>query len=538
MSNRAVTLTSVYSKRSWRLVFTSFLLTCHQIGELLVPVTIGWLIDLMTRNVGWPGVITGLIVLALVFVFLSSSYRFGSRVGTRLALDVEHAQRMRVIDVALSERAPAASTGDVLTLATSDAARVGAFTTYLARGVAAFGLVIFALWNLISASLAMALTIIIGAPLLLAALALLAKRLETQSEAEQESAAAATSLASDFLSGVRVLRGIGAAREAAGRYRAKSQEAQRHAVRAASTLSALEGITVAANGVYLAIIACVGALIALDSQLSVGQLVASLGIATLMLEPLQTLAILPGLAARSRASAKRIDAYLRSQLQASLADAHEGLPSDFSVLPGLPAAGMIGIVDDGTEPGRAEGLQLALAAKQRASGIATLSVPHESTLFDVPLIDNVFLKTEQLSPNKPPLTQAETARLDAIADSAQLSDVLNSLPDGWASPLGEQGHALSGGQRQRVVLARALAAASRSLIMNNPMSALDSVTEADVAAKLRSEAQDALLVVVTASQVTLSQCQRVFFEDPEQGWITGTHSELLDIGEYRRTVSQ
>ena len=74
--------------------------------------------------------------------------------------------------------------------------------------------------------------------------------------------------------------------------------------------------------------------------------------------------------------------------------------------------------------------------------------------------------------------------LDAC-ETAGVAEFVDDLPDGYDTLIGERGVNLSGGQRQRVALARALIAGSRVLVLDDPMSAVDTETERHLVENLR-----------------------------------------------------
>jgi ATP-binding cassette subfamily B protein len=124
-----------------------------------------------------------------------------------------------------------------------------------------------------------------------------------------------------------------------------------------------------------------------------------------------------------------------------------------------------------------------------ASGLRQLAtlVPQESVLFNRSLRDNLcFAKPD-----------AEDAELYSALQVACLDSLLEKLPAGLESPVGERGYQLSGGERQRLSLARAVLSGTRVLVLDEATSALDAATASLVMARLRAEYADRTLAVVT-----------------------------------------
>ncbi|MGH9151511.1 MAG: ABC transporter ATP-binding protein, partial [Acidimicrobiales bacterium] len=93
------------------------------------------------------------------------------------------------------------------------------------------------------------------------------------------------------------------------------------------------------------------------------------------------------------------------------------------------------------------------------------------------------------------------------------------------------------GQRQRVALARALAASPRVLVLHDPTTAVDPVTEATLAAGLREWRTGATTIVVTTSPTLLATADRVSVVERGAVIAEGSHRELLDrCPPYARTV--
>ena len=124
---------------------------------------------------------------------------------------------------------------------------------------------------------------------------------------------------------------------------------------------------------------------------------------------------------------------------------------------------------------------------------------------------------------------SESAR--AAIHAAALADVVETLPNGLSTRVGEGGAMLSGGQRQRVALARALAARPPILVLHEPTTAVDSVTEALIAARLRDVRRGASTLVVTTSPTLLAVADRVVWIRADEVTV-GEHARLMNDPDY------
>jgi ATP-binding cassette, subfamily B, multidrug efflux pump len=150
-------------------------------------------------------------------------------------------------------------------------------------------------------------------------------------------------------------------------------------------------------------------------------------------------------------------------------------------------------------------------------------VPQEPVLFSASVAENIALA-------RPLATQSE---IEDAAGQAALHDEILSLPQGYATEVGERGVTLSGGQRQRVAIARALLSAAPLLILDDALSAVDTGTETTILDHLRQlralrPNQSVIAIAHRLSAVILADEIIVL----RQGHVIerGTHAELVSLG--------
>ena len=126
-----------------------------------------------------------------------------------------------------------------------------------------------------------------------------------------------------------------------------------------------------------------------------------------------------------------------------------------------------------------------------------------------------------------------------IEEAARLSgvdEIIERLPHGWDTLVGEGGRALSGGERQRVSIARALLKAAPIVLFDEATSALDPENESRITDAMAALRRDATLIVIAHKLDTITAADQIIVLD-EEGRVTqiGTHAELYSQadGQYR-----
>lgn len=124
--------------------------------------------------------------------------------------------------------------------------------------------------------------------------------------------------------------------------------------------------------------------------------------------------------------------------------------------------------------------------------------------------------------------EPDPARVAAAARAAHLEDVIANLPQGMATPIGDNGSRLSGGQRQRLAIARAIYKDAPILILDEATSALDSESERAVQEALDQLMRGRTTLVIAHRLSTIERADRIVVLAGGVIAEIGTHEELLD----------
>ncbi|WP_181274002.1 ABC transporter transmembrane domain-containing protein [Brevibacterium oceani] len=510
-----------------------------QVGEALVPVVMGAAIDEALAEGDASRLILWIGVLAAVFTVLSLSFRCMAQLAALAAELVGHRLRSTLSRQVLHApgSAGAKPDGAVVSLMTNDIMRAAALGLAV-YPVAEFAGVVFIAVSLLLIHWLLGLVVLVGAPLTVWLMGVLSGRLARDSRVYQTLLAKTVGRATDLVSGYRVIKGMRAESEATDRYRQTSRETLDGAYRNVGLLGRFLVGSTTVSGAFVAAVAALAAWFAIEGEISVGGLIAAVGLSQALLPPMRMLAMnaVPAWAA-ARGSSERI-------LEALTA---LGVPASG----GAEARGEIGPVPEHDSPSRAAGrvradtprLELQFGDREpvrvapdeivglRAdeAGAAALAEallrPESAQALSLTLdgldrrdpdFDRLWRDTTVISPHHATLfsgTVAETiGSCAADRERALLAAACEDFISGEAAELrqiGEMANRLSGGQRQRLALARAYAAEADLLVLHDPTTAVDSVTEQTIAARLPAIRRGRMTILIASSPVLLSICDRV-----------------------------
>jgi ABC-type multidrug transport system fused ATPase/permease subunit len=134
---------------------------------------------------------------------------------------------------------------------------------------------------------------------------------------------------------------------------------------------------------------------------------------------------------------------------------------------------------------------------------------------------------------------ATDAEVEEAARAAHAHEFIARLPKGYDTPIAEAGASLSGGERQRLSIARALLKDAPILILDEPTSSLDAISEEVVFSALRRLRQGRTTVVIAHRLSTIRDANRILVLHEGRIAAQGTHKELLASNElYRRMCAR
>jgi ABC-type multidrug transport system fused ATPase/permease subunit len=439
------------------------------------------------------------------------------------------------------------ATGEVVAIGTADLAQIGNALDVFGR--AAGALISFAVVSviLLRASVTLGLVVLIGVPVLLLAIIPILRPLQRRSMTQREQMGELTTLASDIVGGLRVLRGIGGEDVFHERYARDSQQVRVAGVRVAKMQSLLDALQVLLPGLFVVAVVWLGARFAIQGNITVGELVAFYGYAAFLMMPLRTSTEFAQKQIRALVACRRIVKVL--SVEPEIVDPREPLPepgvgdlvdheSGVTIRPGLLTA----IVSEPPQEASAVADRLGrfTEGKVTLDGVALGDLPRDivrrrilvsdtgSMLFSGRLFEELDLRDS-----------GDETRIAGALRTTSSEDITEALPDGLDADVEERGRSFSGGQRQRLVLTRALIADPEILVLVDPTSAVDAHTEARIAERLTGHRQGRTTVVTTTSPLLLDRADHVAFLLDGDVVAEGTHKVLLETEpRYRWVVTR
>ncbi len=474
---------------------------CALLPTAVLPLAIGAAIDdgiaagNLDHLLGWVGA-----VLALAVLQSSASAALTWTSHTMWIHGAVYAQTALITQtVRLGATLPKkVRTGDVVAIGSEDVYSIGDSVEALGRTVGAivsFGVIAGAL---ITISPVLGAVALVGVPLAVLGIGPLLRPLRRRKETQREKLSEVTAMGADIVAGLRILRGIGGERRFLARFVATSRQVRDAGLQVGRVQSWLAATEVVFPGLITVTVTWLGARLAVDGAISPGELIAFYGMSAFLVIPVRTATEAGEALSTALVAANRIDALLRRTPEPVVHGSPVPLPAGALALSAgelwLPAGALSVLPPDRELAQRLAGFA---PSEVRAGGVPLHRVDRAELRRRIVLVlgDDLWFS----GPVGAELGAGSAVSVERAVHSADATDVIAALPDGYAEVLSERGRSVSGGQRQRLLLARALTLDPDVLVLDEPTSAVDAHTETRIAHRVAQLRSGRTTVVLTSS---------------------------------------
>ena len=446
-------------------------------------------------------------------------------------------------------------TGDLMSRATNDVLAVrmvaGPAIMYMVNTLT---ISVFALALMIWISPSLTLFAMIPMAVLPIAVVWFGRRIHARFEQIQEQFSTISNFAQENLAGIRIVKAYVREQDQSERFAALNREYMDRNMALARVWGGFFPALTLLGGLGAVVVLWLGGRQIIDGQISVGDFIAFGFYLTLLMWPMIAVGWVTNLVQRGAASMGRIDALFAEPVVIT-DDEH---PVVLTEVRGDVEFDDVWFRYPGTERWVLEGVSFRIAAGETvaivgatASGKSTLVkliprlydatrgavrldatdvklIPLEQLRRSVAMVpQDPFLFSESLRRN---LELAGGTEVDEAVEIAALTETLDDLPDGLETLLGERGVNLSGGQKQRATIARALVRDAPVLILDDSLSAVDTVTEERILRGLKGYMRGRTSVVVAHRVSAVAEADMILVLEDGRLVESGTHGELLSRG--------
>jgi ABC-type multidrug transport system fused ATPase/permease subunit len=548
-------------RREWRLgVLGLSLALVYTLISIAIPLLTQRAVDdsiVSHRKPLWPYILAIVILAAVRFVGNFTRRFATARIGIRIEA------RMRELLYTAYLRYPRAfydrhATGQVLSRATNDLYPIRYFIGWgLVQGMQSVMMIVGASIVLVLVDARLALYTAVAMPPITVLALRFARRVSPLSRQVQERKGDVTEAADEAVVGIEMVQAFGREEDVRSRFGGKAEAVRDTVIKQAGVEARhLPGLYYLPS-LSIAAVVFFGGREVIRGHLSIGHFVLFETLLLQLVWPLEALGWITNLGQRALASAGRSFAWLEGIEPVPETTAPRPLPpgaldvrfegvffgygGEHDVLHGLDLAvapGEIVAVCGSTGAGKTSLLNLLprfydpTGGHVRVGGVDTRDVAlaelrrdvalvtQRPVLFSVPLRENLTAGREDANWDDV-LAACEAAGVDAFVDE---------LPHGYDTLIGERGINLSGGQRQRVALARALVTGARVVVLDDPLSAVDTLTERRLVQRLRPALEGRTVLIATQRLSTVELADRAVVLRDGQIIESGTPAELIRAG--------
>lgn len=562
------------AKNKHLVFFSTLLVSVYFVSLTLLPWALGRMLD-SVWNYGFSAdlLLNASVFLGLVFLLVITSPNEIISMATAMRGAWNLGRRLvRVLFGRRTNVGRDMPSGDVVTTITQDTNYVGYFYSFVPDLISSLISASVAIILMINISVPLGITVGAGLPVMMFLSTKIMGPLQKKIAQQREESGILTSLATDGVAGLRVMRGVGGEDTYNRRYREQSLKVRDAGIKAAPYRALLTIIQSAGPTLFNAIAVGGGLYLTYKGSMTPGQLVAFYGFSVYLGIPLTSLGQTLASASRAKVGARKISTILNANYlvsdqrvagdlpevnwaEAQLKDEASGvvitpgkLTALVSQMPEESAliAARLARTNDGDEvfindvdmrlyplETVRKNLAYSPAVAELYSGTlrSNLLGPDASDLKNRRINEQIVDILKPGGETRAILSEKKGAHLrdPQLLEKIEVAaghDIITSVQGGLDGQVAERGRSLSGGQKQRTALARILALEAPITILVEPTSALDSHTEMKVAHNLAKERQGKTTVVVSTSPLVLDQCDEIVLIEGGSEIARGTHSQL------------
>ena len=551
-------------REQWRLVTLGLVCAFVMTGlSLAIPIVIRHAIDSAIapkhghRAALWPYLLA-VLVLALVRFFVNFTRRYATaRTGIRVEA------RMRELLYQAYLRYPRAfydrhATGQVVSRATNDLYPIRYFIGWgMTQGLQSLMMIVGIAVVLFLVNVKLAAFALVAMPAVFVLAFSFARRVMPVSREVQQLKANVTEAADEAVVGIEMVQAFGREDDVQARFGHKAEAVRDGVLRQARIEAAFLPGLLFLPTLSIGAVVLFGGREVIGGTLTYGEFFLFYQLLLQLVWPLEALGWILSLGQRAAASASRSFAWLQgiesipeptqptslpsAGLGVRFEDVRFAYASGSEVLSGVDLdikAGEVIAVCGSTGAGKTSLLNLLprfydpTDGRVLVGGVDVRDLPIEELrnavaivtqkpiLFSIPLRDN-------LTAARPGAPWDEVL---AACEAAGVAQFAAELPEGYDTLIGERGVNLSGGQRQRVALARALVAGARVVVLDDPMSAVDTQTERHLVENLRPALAGRTVLIATQRLSTVEVADRAVVLNDGMIVEAGSPTELLALG--------
>lgn len=533
------------------------------LGDEPVPQSYGYIvglfggIDHIKANI-WIVAVAVAVIAAVTFVFHYSRMYFNTRANQVLM------RRMRNTLFSHIQRLPlsflnAHNTGDIIQRCTSDADTISRFISD--QLISLFRIILLLVLSLVfmfmtDVRMAAIATAFIP-PLIGYSLFFFFKAGRHFKKCDEEEGVLST-YAQENLTGVRVVRAFGRERYERDKFEKQNSYYTGLWVRLEKFMAMYWASSDLLAALQLLSIVVIGTVFCVHGQMTSGDLISFIAYNTMMIGPVRQLGRIISNLSKAGVSLGRIGEIMNADEEAY--GEYEGAISGDIVFDGVgfeyeagkpvlenvsftvPQGSTLGIIG-GTGSGKStlgcliDGLYAPTAGKITIGGRDVTQIPPATLRKNVGFVlQEGYIYSRTIAGNIGMATDgADDAGIRRAAEIARLADNVDGFANGYETVVGERGVTLSGGQKQRVAIARTVMRGTPYIIFDDSLSAVDSETDAQIRANLKSEFASATTVIISHRITTVMHADNIIVMDGGKVAECGTNAELIERnGIYRK----